>query len=250
MFLLGLLHCHSLFSHSILLFSFSFFFFFHISKHPGEGVTKVAKLLGQHWSSLSQEEKQIYQQKSSEEKERVAKQIEQYNRALEKAGITVDEEENNKDDRQTISRPFDLIIPVARVRKIAKLDTDVKNVSKEALSLITKCTELFVAKMGKETTKVARVQNRRTVLPQDVAHVCSHRDVFLFLKDDVQDLTKRQREEKQQQKGEHNGTATTATTTTTTTKSIDKNQLAAQNTKPLTAYFGTASSSSSSSSKK
>ena len=41
-------------------------------------------------------------------------------------------------------------------------------------------------KLGLESVRVARLQNRRKLLPDDVAHVCSHREQFLFLKDDLQ----------------------------------------------------------------
>ena len=51
-----------------------------------------------------------------------------------------------------------------------------------------KSAELALAKLGKEAVNVARIQNRRTLLCDDVSHVCSHREVFRFLKDDIQDL--------------------------------------------------------------
>lgn len=54
----------------------------------------------------------------------------------------------------------DLIIPVARVRRTCKLDPDVKNVSKEAVTLITKATELFVAKMSDESFKISSLSGR------------------------------------------------------------------------------------------
>ena len=81
-----------------------------------------------------------------------------------------------------------LQLPSARIRKICKLDPDVKGISKEALLLITKSAELFTSKLGMETVKVAALQNRRKLLPQDLASVCSAREQFLFLKEDVRDL--------------------------------------------------------------
>ena len=85
-----------------------------------------------------------------------------------------------------------LIFPLARLRKITKLDPDVKGVSKEALLLITKCAEMVTAKLGQESVKVAQLQNRRKLLPEDVAQVCATREQFLFLREDVKDLLREQ----------------------------------------------------------
>jgi len=54
----------------------------------------------------------------------------------------------------------DLVIPVARVRRTCKLDPDVKNISKEATLLITKSTELFIAKIADESFKISSLSNR------------------------------------------------------------------------------------------
>jgi histone H3/H4 len=100
-----------------------------------------------------------------------------------------------------------LVFPVARIRKICKLDPDVRGISKEAAVLITKAAEQFCAGLGKETVSVAALQNRRKLLPDDVAQVCSSRDQYLFLRDDVRDLV---------------ATTTRATTKTTTVAKADK----------------------------
>ena len=128
---------------------------------------------------MSEEEKATYQQKAAEERERVAKELQ----AWKAAGGEVDIEKSGS------SRdPNSLIFPVGKIRKIAKLDPEVRNMSKEAIMLITKCAELATAKLGEEAVRVARLQNRRKLLPEDVANVCGNREQFLFLKDDVKDL--------------------------------------------------------------
>ena len=141
----------------------------------------VAKALGQLWGSLSAEEKKIYQDRAAKERQRVSQELEAYKAA---GGKDLDLPSTKAKD------PLATILPVARIRKICKLDPEVRGLSKEALLLVTKCSELMLQKLGKETVKVAQLQNRRKLLPDDVAHVCSHREQFLFLKDDVKDLVR------------------------------------------------------------
>ena len=98
--------------------------FFSSLQNPGEGVAVVARILGQKWSALSPEEKEKYQMRAAEERERVSKELEAYKAA---GGIIEDSSSGGgpKD-------PNALIFPVARIKKIAKLDTEVKGMSKEA----------------------------------------------------------------------------------------------------------------------
>lgn len=142
----------------------------------------VAKALGQKWSALSVEEKKIYQDKASVEKEAAAKALE----AWKAAGGTSNAEQT--DDQQ-------LIMPVARIRRICKMDPDVSGLSKEAVPLICKAAELFTTRLGREAVKVAALQNRRKLHPSDVAEVCSSREAFSFLREDMTDLLKQQEQE-------------------------------------------------------
>jgi DNA-directed RNA polymerase I subunit RPA43 len=203
-------------------------------------VATIARKLGQQWAQIQQHEKELYQQKAAKEREQVAAQLEEYNKALLKAGIQLEDivaDDPEKKGRNSGPKdPLELVLPVARIRKIAKLDPEVKNLSKEALHLVVKCTELFTAKLGQETTGIARMQNRRKLLPQDVAHVCQHRDPFLFLKEDIQDLVAAQQIVKNQQEDEN----VDATTIKPLSKKDAIREAAASGSKPLTSYFGDA----------
>mmetsp|Transcript_26809 Transcript_26809/g.39671 ORF Transcript_26809/g.39671 Transcript_26809/m.39671 type:complete len:349 (+) Transcript_26809:46-1092(+) len=181
------------------------------AKHPGEGVTVVARGLGQLWATLSEEEKAVYQEKAAEERERVAQELAKYNLD----GIDVAGPQKPTD-------PNSLIFPVARIRKIIKLDPDVHNLSKEATALITKCAELATIHLGQEAVKVAQLQNRRKLMPEDVAHVCATREQFLFLREDVKDLVREQKAANQSNKTSSGSSSMAA---------------AAANSKPLTSYF-------------
>jgi histone H3/H4 len=175
----------------------------------------VAKVIGKLWSSLSDKDKAVYQQQAAEERECVSKLVENYKDAMPKTTTTTTTMDNNSKDPAAVLMMLQL--PAARIRKICKLDPQVKGLSKEALALITKCAEKMTVKLGMETLNVAQLQNRRTILIDDVAHVCANREQFLFLKEDLRDLQK-----EQQQQQAHKGKISPATIT---------------NSKPLTDYF-------------
>ena len=75
------------------------------------------------------------------------------------------------------------------------MDPDVKGLSKEALLLICKAAELACTKLGKECVRVAQIQNRRKLLPDDIAEVCATREQFMFLREDIRDLARQSNKE-------------------------------------------------------
>jgi len=246
-------------------------------------VAVIAKELGKLWNALSEEDKKPYNEKAAEERERVAQdmlvweqEFQQYEKELaiwkkkqnapgqnattgtenaastrEGSGTTtLDDEQQQQQDNDGPSHPSNsgLIFPVARIKKIAKLDPEVRGMSKDALLLITRCAELATSKLGLESVKVARAQNRRKLLPEDVAHVCSTREQFIFLKDDIKDLVRELLPNKtgntESMEGNNNGTshrtATSSSSSSTTAAQrnrIDANNEAAVGTKRLASYF-------------
>jgi histone H3/H4 len=205
------------------------------ARHPGEGVGAVARETGQMWAALTEEEKARYHQQSAQEKERVAAELEEaYNNNYlpdDSAALTT-----TTRNPATVHSSSSLQLPSARIRKICKLDPDVKGISKEALLLITKSAEVFTKRLGSETVRVAALQNRRKLLPQDLASVCSAREQFVFLKEDVRDWQHEMHRQQQQQ-------ARLAKTTKqhksddTDNATNHNNKKDAKNEKPLTDYF-------------
>lgn len=63
------------------------------------------------------------------------------------------------------------------------MDDEFRFISKEALLLITKATELFVTDLAGTCGRVARNQKRKTMQVQDILEVSSYIDKFHFLKD-------------------------------------------------------------------
>jgi len=131
----------------------------------------IAKAIGQLWANLSSDEKAKYQNQAVREKEDFIKT------ALESKEVGNDKSPKTDEDMDSTSNPT-FVLPVARIRKICRLDPDVRNISKEAVLLVTKSAEYFTAKLAKETANVAHMQNRKTVLPEHVATVCSLKDPF------------------------------------------------------------------------
>ena len=183
--------------------------------------------MGQMWSNLAAEEKERYHQLAAQERERVAKEVEEWKEANGGQFPGWDSKNNNGNNHNNgnnVHHPSDLTFPVARIRKICKLDPDVRGLSKEALYLITKCAELATTKLGTESVKVAQAQNRRKLLPDDVAHVCTYREQFEFLKEDIKDLV--------------NANSSSSTTSTSAQEANRKKlEAAAAGSKPLTSYF-------------
>jgi hypothetical protein len=96
-----------------------------------------------------------------------------------------------------------------------------------------------VVVQGVETVRVAQIQNRRKLLPEDVAQVCQSREPFYFLREDILDLA---REQKHAQTAAAAGAAKSAAADGNNNNNIKhnaNNSKAAIGTKPLTAYFVT-----------
>jgi DNA-directed RNA polymerase I subunit RPA43 len=188
-------------------------------------VAVQARATGQLWAALSTEERAVYQNIAAEEREQFAKEW----AILKEKGLLPDAD-------APASSLVGLVLPVARVRKICKLDPDVRGMSKESLLLVTKSAELFTQCLGTESVRVAQLQNRRKLLPEDVAQVCSSRDPFLFLREDIKDLLR-----EQQQQQQHQQTSSKTSQSTNHSKTTTADHIMA-GSRSLTSYFGSTSS--------
>jgi histone H3/H4 len=107
-------------------------------------VGEFAKLAGAAWKELDEQTRAEYQSK--------AKLLKQ-----EKANV---EQDNSAK----------LLFPLANVKRIAKLDPEVKNISKDALLMIAKATECFVETCAQRTSAIARSNNKKTI---ELAYLCN-----------------------------------------------------------------------------
>lgn len=143
-------------------------------EHPHLGMTDVAKLLGEKYRNLSVEEKERLDHKAKADKLRYLSEIE--NVRSDPPGT------EQKSGSNGGAKSLEFIIPVGRVRKIVKLDKEVKNVSKEAYVAITKTTELFIAYMSVRCARTATQRGVRTIRDQDVAQTIHTQNAFDFLR--------------------------------------------------------------------
>lgn len=77
------------------------------------------------------------------------------------------------------------ILPLARIKKIMKLDEDVKMISAEAPVLFTKALEIFICELGLRAWAHTEENKRRTLQKNDIAMAISRCDTFDFLIDIV-----------------------------------------------------------------
>jgi DNA-directed RNA polymerase I subunit RPA43 len=168
---------------------------------------------------LSREEKEVYQLKAAEEREEVSKALQQLKESgqlnLDVGGVDGDNKEGE----------HGLVLPVARVRKICRLDPEVRGISKEATLLVAKAAEMFTHKLAKETMVIAQMQNRRKCFPEDVVEVCSLKDPYQFLRDDIKDLFREQK-------------ALEKKNAPTSKDKVESKHPSVQGTKSITSYFG------------
>ena len=82
------------------------------------------------------------------------------------------------------------VLPLARIKKIMKLDEDVKMISAETPLLISKACELFIIELAYRGWIHTIESNRRTLQRNDIAQAISHNDFYDFLLDIVEESCK------------------------------------------------------------
>ena len=165
-------------------------------KYQGEGVAAISKATGELWKGLQPAEKEVYESQAAKEREKYMKD----KKRLIDAGAWPESNSGGADGGEYDEDA--IIFPIGRIRKICKLDSDVKGMSKEATLLVAKATELFASKLGSEVVTMAQMSNRRKLLPDDVVEVCSVKERFMFLKDDLRDLVVEQKEIQKEKENE------------------------------------------------
>ena len=83
------------------------------------------------------------------------------------------------------------VLPLARIKKIMKLDEEVKMISAETPLLISKACELFIIELAYRGWIHTIESNRRTLQRNDIAQAISHNDFYDFLLDIVHESCKK-----------------------------------------------------------
>lgn len=84
-----------------------------------------------------------------------------------------------------VIEPGNQLLPLARIKKIMKLDEDVKMISAEAPLLFAKATEIFIHELTLRAWLHTEDNKRRTLQRNDIAMAISKYDQFDFLIDIV-----------------------------------------------------------------
>ncbi|EJT97253.1 histone-fold-containing protein [Dacryopinax primogenitus] len=76
-------------------------------------------------------------------------------------------------------------LPLARIKKVMKMDPDVKMISSDAPLLLSKACEIFISEVTSRAWMLAELNKRRTLQRVDVAGAVGQSDQFDFLIDIV-----------------------------------------------------------------
>ena len=139
---------------------------------PGMG--DIAKRVGEKWKLLSEDEKAAYKTKA----ETINAENEREYAAKIASGEIVEGGEDDKDDAEP-----DLSLPLARVKRIMRLDKEVKNTAVDACRLVSRATELFVESLVEGAYHTMKQQKRKTVKHADVEHHVLRKPRLEFLHD-------------------------------------------------------------------
>lgn len=89
---------------------------------------------------------------------------------------TEQESANNAEKGEKLCR-----FPLSRVKTIMKLDPDVMLASQEAVFLVSKAAEMFVAALAKEAYTFTRQAKKKTIQKKDVDSSVEAVEAFAFL---------------------------------------------------------------------
>lgn len=139
----------------------------HATEVKGVSAGQVAKLVAEKWRALSEGEKNKYQRRSKEMKASYA---------------AVDVEDESKKRKRSDVIDSKTVLPLASVRRIVKADQEVGNITKEALVMITKCTEMFLETFTQRVCIIAKAHGKKTVDMGFVSHAIHSRKDMEFLR--------------------------------------------------------------------
>ena len=73
-------------------------------------------------------------------------------------------------------------LPMNKIRTIIQKDDEYSLVSKQAMLLIAKATEMFVQDLGGVCGQIAKMQKRKTLQVSDIISAANNIDKFYFIK--------------------------------------------------------------------
>ena len=118
----------------------------------------------------------MYKDKADELNAKAAKEYEE-------AGGDADGADGDGDDGEKGAE--ELGLPLARVKRIMKLDKEVKNMQVDASKCVAKCAELFIESLVDGSFRSMRANKRKTIKYSDVEHHVLRKQRLEFLHDHV-----------------------------------------------------------------
>ena len=116
----------------------------------------------------------------------------------------------------------ELGLPLARVKRIMKLDKEVKNMQVDASKCVAKCAELFIESLVEGSFRSMRANKRKTIKYGDVEHHVLRKQRLEFLHDHVWAFRPEEAQvggaKREERAAGRRTTGTTTTSTGTTTR--------------------------------
>jgi histone H3/H4 len=142
-------------------------------ENPQLSFTEIIKYLAEQYKQLSPDDSlnldKLIEEKKSEYLTAIAAQMEEDG----EDSNFMDNLHPNKKGKENEDEIFSftkLQIPLARTKKIMKLDPDCKIISKDAIAIMTKATELFIARLAVKASSTTSLRGARTIHLQDLLH--------------------------------------------------------------------------------
>eukprot|EP01031_Cornospumella_fuschlensis_P024368 gene24368-29461_t len=145
-------------------------------QNPDLSFAEITKVLAEGYKNITTEESERLNTILKDQKEK----YESY----------IAESRDNADEQGESEPGAELIFPLARIKKLMKYDPDVKNVSKEATVAVTKCTEMFLARLALKAFAYTNMRSAKTVTADDLLQAIHTIEAFDFLIDDFPKKTR------------------------------------------------------------
>lgn len=142
---------------------------------PSASAGDITKAISESWRGMSEEDKRKFVELAAADKDRYERERAQMPKGSIGAG-------SGGGSKSATCEAHETVIPIGRVKKIAKLDNEVKSVSKEATAVIAKMTELFISRLATETHVAS--SGKKIIKASDVAHCIHNRPAFAWLRAD------------------------------------------------------------------
>lgn len=159
-------------------------------KYPDLSQAQRTKLISDNYKNLTKEEEdELLERINNEKKNYLEKLLElgytehTFKEKLKKYSQNINDTNQNIDENLD-PLPPNIPFPLARIKRIAKMDDEVKNISKEGVLAITKATELFISRLALKCGTEASLRKGKTIKPNDLYSVIYKQPNLEFLRND------------------------------------------------------------------